>query len=104
MKYNPKIHHRQSIRLKGYDYSQAGLYLLTICTQNRIHLFGDINNGIMKLNDAGNMLCYWYNELENKYQNIQCHEMVVMPNHFHCIIEIIPCPYAPNGWRMCAMV
>lgn len=43
MKYNPTIHHRHSIRLKGYDYSQAGLYYITICTQNREHLFGKIS-------------------------------------------------------------
>ena len=42
MKYNPTIHHRRSIRLKGYDYSQAGLYFVTICTQNRQCLFGNI--------------------------------------------------------------
>jgi len=44
MKYDPKIHHRRSIRLKGYDYSQAGLYFITICCQNREHLFGNIEN------------------------------------------------------------
>jgi len=42
----------------------------------------------MKLNDAGKMIVKWYSELENKYPEIQCHEMVVMPNHFHCIIQI----------------
>jgi len=40
MKYNPDIHHRRSIRLKGYDYSQDGAYFVTICTQNRECLFG----------------------------------------------------------------
>ena len=39
---NPDIHHRHSIRLKGYDYSQEGLYFITICTQNHKHLFGEI--------------------------------------------------------------
>jgi len=41
---NPDIHHRHSIRLKGYDYSQEGLYFITICTQNHKHLFGDNKN------------------------------------------------------------
>jgi hypothetical protein len=45
MPYNPEIHHRRSIRLKGYDYSQAGLYFVTICTQNRECLFGEIRRG-----------------------------------------------------------
>jgi putative transposase len=87
MPYNPSIHHRRSIRLKGYDYSQAGLYFVTICLQDRKCLFGKIENGEMILNDAGKMIEKWYQELENKYGDIKCHEMVIMPNHFHCIIE-----------------
>lgn len=86
-KYNPHIHHRRSIRLKGYDYSQAGLYFITICCQDRACLFGKIKNGILQLNDAGTMVEKWYRELENKFPDIRCREMIVMPNHFHCIIE-----------------
>ena len=41
----------------------------------------------MILNDAGTMVEKWYNELENKFPDIRCHEMIVMPNHFHCIIQ-----------------
>lgn len=104
-KYNPNIHHRKSIRLKGYDYSQAGLFFITICVQDRKCLFGEIVNGAMILNDAGQMVEKWYRELENKYPDKKCHEMVVMPNHFHCIIENVVtvwadlrvCPYdTPN--------
>jgi len=87
MTYNPKIHNRQSIRLKGYDYSQSGLYFITICCQNNAHMFGRILDGKMILNDAGKMIEKWYYELENKYPDKRCHEMVVMPNHFHCILE-----------------
>ena len=87
MTYNPQKYHRRSIRLKGYDYSQAGLYFITICTQNRACLFGKIENGEMILNDAGRMVEKWYYELENKYPDKRCQEMVVMQNHFHCIIE-----------------
>ncbi len=87
MKYNPKIHKRKSIRLKGYDYAQAGLYFVTICCQNREHFYGNIENGVMVLNEPGIMIEKWYYELENKFSDIKCREMVVMPNHFHCIIE-----------------
>ena len=45
MEYNPNIHHRRSIRLKGYDYSQIGLYFITICLQGRACLFGEISTG-----------------------------------------------------------
>ena len=85
--YDPNIHHRRSIRLKGYDYTSAGLYFVTICTQNRECLFGEIKNNEMVLNDAGRMVERWYYETQNKFPDIVCHEMIVMPNHFHCIWE-----------------
>ena len=87
--YNLNKHHRKSIRLKGYDYSQAGLYFITICCQNRVHLFGNVINKQMILNDAGKMIEKWLNELQNKFPDVKCHEMVVMPNHIHFIIENI---------------
>lgn len=87
-KYNPNIHHRRSIRLKGYDYSQAGLYFITICCQDRAHLFGHIENGEMILNDAGMMVENEWLKLPKRYKNIQLHEFVIMPNHFHAILEI----------------
>ncbi len=96
---------RKSIRLKGYDYSQAGLYFVTIVTQNRKNLFGEIKNDRMILTDAGQMVEKWYYELENKFRNMKCREMVVMPNHFHCIIQnvvvgadlrVCPCVHPNN--------
>jgi len=87
MTYNPKIHHRRSIRLKGYDYSKAGLYFITICVKNHQCLFGNIVENKIILNDAGYMVEKWYYELENKYPDKKCREMIVMPNHFHCIVE-----------------
>jgi hypothetical protein len=71
-KYNPDIHHRQSIRLKGYDYSSPGAYFVTICLQNRAHLFGKVENGIILLNDAGIMVDKWYRKLPSKFPDIQC--------------------------------
>ncbi len=105
MPYNPNIHNRKSIRLKGYDYSQAGLYFITICAKDRMCLFGNVIDGKMILNDAGRMVEKWYRELENKFPDVICHEMVVMPNHFHCIVENVGytvgvdlrvCPYKTN--------
>ena len=89
MKYSPDIYHRRSIRLKGYDYSQAGLYFITICTQNRLCLFGEIENGEIILHDPGITIDNWWNELKQKYRNIELHEQIIMPNHFHGIIQII---------------
>ncbi len=89
MKYNPDIHHRKSIRLKNYDYSKEGLYFITICTQDKECLFGEIIDGKMILNVAGIMIEKIYNELANYFENIQINDYVIMPNHFHCIIEIV---------------
>ena len=75
------------MRYNGYDYSKSGLYFITICTQNHVSLFGEIENDKMILNDAGNMIQKWYYELENKFKSVKCYDMVVMPNHFHSIIE-----------------
>ena len=87
MSYDPNIHHRRSIRLKGYDYSQSGFYFITLCVQRRDYLFGEIVDHQMNLNDAGKMVEKWFHELGNKYPDIECGEYVVMPNHFHCIVE-----------------
>ena len=83
------LHNRKNIRLRGYDYSRAGLYFLTIVVQKRLYLFGHIENDEMILNDAGRMIEKWYREIEMKFHDKRCKEMVVMPNHFHCIIEIV---------------
>ena len=88
-RYNPNIHNRKSIRLKGYDYSQAGLYFITICIKNRECLFGNITNGEMNLNDAGQMVENEWMKLPQRFQNIKLHEYIVMPNHFHAILEIV---------------
>ena len=85
--YNPNIHHRRSIRLQGYDYASEGLYYVTMCVQNRDCLFGEIKNNEMVLNDAGRMVEKWYHKIPSKFPDIVCHEMVIMPNHFHCIWE-----------------
>jgi len=92
MKYSPDIHRRRSVRLKGYDYSQAGLYFITICTQNGSCLFGYIQNEEMILNDAGKMVEYQWQELISRFDNIKLHEFVVMPNHFHGIVELVGVP------------
>jgi putative transposase len=166
MTYNPQIHHRRSIRLKGYDYSKQGLYFITICCQNRASMFGQIiqsnfdmspvgahpcgrpsadyknldhienkspnesrpsadyqnldlpenscssatqlenHSQEMQLNDAGQMIENEWLKLPDRFENILLHEYVIMPNHFHCILEITndhihgvgrPQGHAPTG-------
>lgn len=90
MRYNPEKHHRRSIRLKGYDYAQPGAYFVTIVTQDRACLFGDVVDGQMRLNDAGHMVKRWWDELNRKFPHVQTDAFVVMPNHVHGIIVIEP--------------
>jgi len=88
MPYDPQIHHRRSIRLKDYDYSQAGAYYFTIVAQNRACLFGSIVNTEMVLNDAGEMIWKQWHALPERFTNIELDEFVVMPNHIHGILLI----------------
>lgn len=80
---------RRSIRLKGYDYAQAGSYYITICVQDRLCLFGEVRNGEMMLNDAGKTIETVWFELKSRFPHIYLHEHITMPNHFHGILEII---------------
>lgn len=97
MIFNPDIHHRRSIRLQGYDYSQAGAYFITICTQNREYMFGEIVGGKMVLNHAGNMIQTVWDEIPFHYAGIDIDEFIVMPNHIHGIIVIVAVGATPCG-------
>ncbi|MFN6232558.1 MAG: transposase [Dolichospermum sp.] len=88
MTYNPDIHKRQSIRLKGYDYSQSGLYFITICCYQRECLFGNIMNSQIILNNFGQLIKEeWLKSAEIR-KEIEFDDFVIMPNHFHGIVII----------------
>jgi REP element-mobilizing transposase RayT len=88
MPYDQNRHHRRSIRLKGYDYSQAGAYFITLCTQDRACLFGRVMNGEMRLNDAGRMVWAEWHRLPERFPHLVLDAFVVMPNHVHGILVI----------------
>lgn len=88
MSYNPNIHHRRSIRLKEYDYSQAGLYFVTICCQNRIPRFGKIENDEMILNEYGMIGYEEWLKLSERFTNLEWDVFQIMPNHLHGIIML----------------
>jgi REP element-mobilizing transposase RayT len=85
-KFDPQEHHRRSIRLKGYDYSQAGAYYVTIVTRQRECLFGEIVAGEMKLNNLGKIVQWEWLDLPKRYPFIVLGAFMVMPNHFHGIL------------------
>ncbi len=80
---------RKSLRLKHWDYKTAGLYFVTICINNRENLFGEIKNDKMSLNDPGLMINEQWLAIFTRFQNIKPNKYVIMPNHFHAIIEVI---------------
>ncbi len=85
------MNRRRSIRLKGYDYTQAGAYFVTICTQGRACLFGEVVNGEMRLNEWGEIVREeWFRSAQIR-QEIQLNldEFVVMPNHIHGIVWFV---------------
>jgi putative transposase len=98
MPHNPNKHHRlidrirrrRSIRLKGIDYTQPGFYFITIVTKNRECLFGEIADGEMRLNEFGMIArAEWLKTAEIRHE-IALDEFVIMPNHIHGIIHILP--------------
>jgi putative transposase len=86
MTFNHDIHHRRSIRLKDYDYSQAGAYFVTICTKDKECMFGDVIDGEMRSNEMGHVVRQCWNAIPEHFPNSVLDEFVVMPNHVHGII------------------
>lgn len=86
MVYDPEKHHRRSIRLKNYDYSQPGVYSVTLCTQNGATMFGDILDGEMRLNDRGEIAQAVWNTLPERFPTLELDYYVIMPNHLHGIV------------------
>jgi REP element-mobilizing transposase RayT len=88
MPYDPNKHHRRSIRLPGYDYAAAGAYFVTVCTQNRQPLFGEVQNGEMCLSEAGHIVWRCWNDLPNHYAHVKLDAFITMPDHVHAIIVL----------------
>ncbi len=87
-KFDPQKHHRRSIRLKGYDYSQQGAYYVTIVAWQRKSLFGEVVNGEMRLNKVGEIVQKWWGEIPNHFPGVETGAFIIMPNHVHGIIMI----------------
>ena len=85
----PRDHRRRSLRLLGYEYSQAGAYFVTICTQDHRCLFGEIEDGNMRLNDAGTMIHTVWDQIPSHYPGVDIDEFVIMPNHIHGVVIIV---------------
>jgi len=96
MSYNPSIHHRRSIRLKGYDYTSSGAYFVTMCTRDRACTLGDIVRGTVMLSNIGRIVAQSWVWLGDHHPYVDLDAWVIMPNHVHGIIlilddDIVPC-------------
>jgi hypothetical protein len=87
-KYNPQIHHRRSIRLKGYDYARPGAYFVTICTQNRECVLGEIVDGEMHYSSMGLIVHDFWTEVAVHFPHVDVPSFIIMPNHVHAMIII----------------
>ena len=83
-----EIPRRKSIRVPGFDYSQPGAYFITIVTQNRKNLFGNIVDTNLEYNPIGSIVEKTWSWLFEHFEYIDMDEYCVMPNHFHGIIWI----------------
>ena len=88
MKFDPQKHHRRSIRLQNYDYTQPGGYFVTIVTYQRDCLFGKIANEEMRLNDYGKIADECWRAIPEHFPNVELDAYVIMPNHVHGVIFI----------------
>ncbi len=88
MTYHSKKHHRRSIRLPGYDYTQPGAYFVTICSYQKQHWFGEVVNGEMRCNQLGKIVDTFWQAIPRRFSHIQLDDFVVMPNHLHGILII----------------
>ena len=80
---------RKPTRLQDYDYSQTGYYLVTICTQDKVNYFGEIEKVRMKLSDIGQIATDCWQAIPQHFHNTALDEFVVMPNHIHGIVVIV---------------
>ena len=81
-------HHRRSSRLPGYDYAQPGAYFITLCTQDRACLFGNVLEGTMVLSAPGRIVAEEWTKTATIRDDVELDEWVVMPNHVRAIIWI----------------
>jgi len=87
---NSDFHKRKSIRLKGFDYSQPGLYFVTMCIKDRVHWFGEITDGKMLFSEIGETAKQCLVNIPKHYPCVRLEQFVVMPNHIHGILSILP--------------
>jgi putative transposase len=83
---------RQSLRLQDYDYSQAGMYFVTICTAERTCILGTLDEDLVEMTGVGLMVSDAWSALPSTYPGVEIDAFVVMPNHVHGIVVLTGAP------------
>jgi putative transposase len=87
-KYNPRIHHRRSIRLPRHDYTSTGSYVVTICVRGGECLLGEVSDDQMRFSDYGRVVAYYWQRIANHVSHASLDAWVIMPNHMHGILTL----------------
>jgi putative transposase len=82
------LYRNETFRAQWWDYRSEGSYHITICTENRVHYFGEIINEQICLSEIGKLANQFWSEIPNHFPHIQLDEFVIMPNHVHGILII----------------
>src|SRR5687767_10717520 len=88
MTYDPQKHHRRSLRLQNFDYSDEGPYFVTVCVHERRCFFGDVQASKMQLNEIGRMIEAEWHRLPERFPWLTLDEFIVMPNHLHGLVGL----------------
>src|SRR5437762_440972 len=86
--HSSETQHRHSIRFRGYDYTQAGAYFVTVCTQGRESVLSKVENGEVRLTAQGVIVNECWNEIPHHFPEADLDVFVIMPNHLHGILII----------------
>jgi putative transposase len=88
MRYDPEIHHRRSVRLRGWDYARPGSYFITVCVEGKEHRFGEVVEGETIPSAVGKMVDLVWKQVPRRFKGVVLDDHVIMPNHFHAIVRI----------------
>ncbi len=86
MRFNPELHHRRSIRLRGYDYTQTGAYFVTICTYQRECLLGEVVDGSMTPPQQRRIVELCWQRISQHFSTVEVDSFTLMPNHVHGVL------------------
>src|SRR5688572_5635617 len=82
------MQNRKTNRLSGYDYGQVGAYFITTVVKGRHRTFGEIQDGKIQVDEYGDIVFEQWQRLQKQFPELSLDEAVVMPNHFHGILNL----------------